>query len=85
VQKPIGQVIAVLLRLVAYVGPFIASWLACNGYDHSQAFQAVVYISCGALFAVAFGCRLSRVEEIAIVALMWFYLALLLTPALLLS
>jgi lipopolysaccharide export LptBFGC system permease protein LptF len=76
---------AALLRLVAYTGPFIASWLACNGYDHSNAFQAIVYVSCGALFAVVLWCSLSGVEEVAVASIMLFFLALLLAPTLLTS
>jgi hypothetical protein len=84
-RRVLNKYAPLVLRIIAYACPFVASLLVYGGYAFSRWLQMVAWIAIGSLCAVAYLCRPSKVEEIAIVAIIWYYLVLMLTPAVLLS
>ena len=81
----LGSWVPVLSRLIAYTCPFIAALLVYFGLGLSRCLQVVMWVAMASLCVVAVYCRPSKVEGLAIVLLVSFYLVLLLTPAVLLS
>ena len=80
-----GNWVAVLSRVIAYTCPFIAALLVYFGLGLSRCLQVVMWVAMASLCVVGVYCRPSKVERLAIVLLIGFYLVLLLTPAVLLS
>ena len=68
-----------LIRVVAYSCPLVAYLCMQCGF----ALSGVAFLAVGSLGAVFFFCRVSRVEEIAIIVIICYCLVLLLSPALL--
>jgi len=81
----LGRWVPVLSRVIAYACPFIAALLVYFGLGLSRCLQVVMWVAMASLCVVAVYCRPSKVEGLAIVLLVGFYLLLLLAPAVLLS